>query len=198
MDGVARKPGRLARALLLELAENGRQDTATLAGRLNASRHQVSNAAALLARRGLLSRPATGVYQLTRSGRAASVEGVNLTSGPKGPHGKVPAYRDTFRERVWRSMRIRRRFTIGDVVSDAARETEKDARNNATRYVGILRRAGYVRALPRRRQGTAPTSNGFKVFALIRDTGPRAPVWRQARGVVHDFNLGEDVSCAPR
>lgn len=198
MSAPARKPGALARDLLMELANGERQETATLAGVLNASKRQVSDAAALLARKGLLKRPAAGVYELTRAGREASVEGINLTSGPKGAYDKVRAHRDTFRERAWRSMRIRRRFTIGDIVSDAARDTERDARNNAMRYVGILRRAGYVREMPRRQQGTALTSNGFKVFALIQNTGPRAPVWRQARAVLHDFNLGEDVQCAPR
>jgi hypothetical protein len=134
-----------------------------------------------------MSSPARKPDLLARAGRSVSIEGV-----------KVPVHRDTFRERAWRSMRIRRRFTIGDIVSDAARETEKDARNNATRYVWLLRRAGYVRAMPHRQQGTALTSNGFKVFALVQDTGPRAPIWRQAQAVLHDFNLGEDIACAPR
>ncbi len=192
---AARKPGELAQALLPELATGGRQNTATLSDALNASRRQVSDAAALLARRELLCRPATGVYQLTKAGHSAAVEGISLTSGPKAPHGKVHVHQDTFRERAWRSMRIRRRFTIGDVVADAARESEKDAHNNAARYVGILRKAGYLRELPRRWPGTAPGSNGFKVFSLIQNTGPRAPVWRQARSVLHDFNTGEDVPC---
>lgn len=198
MNTFTRKPGQLAHALLLELANGERQDTSTLASVLNASKRQVSDAAALLARRGLLKRPKAGVYELTKAGRAAIDEGVKLTSGPNGPHGKVSVHRDTFRERAWRSMRIRRRFTISDIVSDAARDTEKDARGNATRYVSLLRRAGYVRELPRRQQGSALTSNGFKVFALIRDTGPRAPVWREALAVIHDFNLGKDVPCAPK
>jgi DNA-binding Lrp family transcriptional regulator len=187
MSSPARKPDSLARDLLMELTNRERQNTTTLAGILNASKRQVSDAAALLARKGLLKRPDAGVYELTRAGRSVSIEGV-----------KVPVHRDTFRERAWRSMRIRRHFTIGDIVSDAARETEKDARNNATRYVWILRRAGYVRAMPHRQQGTALTSNGFKVFALVQDTGPRAPIWRQAQAVLHDFNLGEDIACAPR
>ncbi len=92
-------------------------------------------------------------------------------------------------------MRIRRRFTIGDVVADAARDDEKNAHNNATRYIGALRRAGYVRALPKRRPGSAPSSNGFKVFSLMKNTGPRAPVWLRAKKLLHDFNTGEDVPC---
>lgn len=196
MSVSPRKPGTTAQALLQELADGKRQNIGQLASALNASKRQVSDAAALLARRSLLTRPALGIYQLTEAGCDAAKTGVILTSGPKGPRGKASLHRDTFRVRAWRSMRIRRRFTIGEIVSDAAHNTEKNARNNALRYVGLLRRAGYVRELPRRQQGNALTSNGFKIFALIRDTGPQAPVWQQEKRAFHDFNTGEDVHVA--
>ncbi len=118
--------------------------------------------------------------------------------GPKGPHGKVLVHRGTFRERLWKSMRIRRRFTIGELVADAQTGCERNAYNNAGRYVLYLVNSGYVRELPNRKPGTAPSSNGFKVFQLMKDTGPRAPVWSQARGTLHDVNTGEDAPCLPK
>jgi predicted transcriptional regulator len=195
MTAPRRKPGQLAQALLSELATAECQKTAELAQILNAPKRKVSDAAGVLIGRGLITRPVIGTYRITEEGRRAHEAGVTISTGPKGPHGTIPVHRDTFRERVWRSIRIRRRFTIGDVVSDATRDTEKDPRANAARYIRMLRYAGYLRELPRRQQGSAPTSNGFKVFALVRDTGPRAPVWRKTQRVLHDFNLGEDIPC---
>lgn len=195
MPGPARKPGSLARELFAELAINGQQEIAALAEKLHANRRQISDAAALLKRQGLVKSPNPGIYLLTRLGRRTPIGELNLKSGPKGPNEKVAVHKDTFRERAWRSMRIRRRFTIGDLLSDAAREDEADQTNNAARYVGILRRAGFLRELPKRRPGTSPTSAGYKVFLLVNNTGPRAPVWREKPRVVHDFNTGEDYPC---
>ena len=56
--------------------------------------------------------------------------------------------------------------------------------------------AGYVMRSAHKAPGTAVTSNGFNLFRLIRDTGPRAPVFSKKRGSFHDFNTGEDVPCS--
>jgi len=63
------------------------------------------------------------------------------------------------------------------------------------RAIGRLRRAGYLREAPTRVRGTAVTSNGFKKFTLVRNTGPIAPVWSDARKCLHDFNLEADMTC---
>lgn len=195
MTAPARKPGSLAKELFAELAINGQQEIAALAEKLHVKRYQISDAAALLKRHALVKSSKPGTYQLTKLGRRTPIKDLNLRSGPKGSYSTVRAHKDTFRERAWRSMRIRGRFTIGDLLSDAAREGEADQKNNAMRYVGILRRAGFLRELPKRRPGTALTSNGSKVFVLVMNTGPRAPVWREKPRLVHDFNTGEDHPC---
>lgn len=195
MTTTARKPGSLARELFAALATSGQQDIAALAETLHASRRQISDAAALLKRHQMVVSPKPGTYRLTKLGLQTSVEDLNLKSGPKGTYSTTRAHKDTFRVRAWCSMRIRRTFTIGDIISDAARESEANARNNAQRYLGALCRAGIVRELSHRRPGTAPGSNGQKVFRLVMNTGPLAPALRTTRGVVHDFNTGEDHPC---
>ncbi|ARE40879.1 hypothetical protein RGUI_2738 [Rhodovulum sp. P5] len=179
----------------LDLSSGDGRATDELAHALGLSRRQVSRAAALLIRRGLAERLGPGCYRLTGEGRGAAAAGASITSGPTGPTGAVSRPgKDTFRDRAWRSMRQRRAFTVNDILCDAARD-EKNSRNNALSYLGRLRRAGYVRELPRRQSGVAPTSPGFKQFLLVKDTGPLAPVWRSRRGCLHDPNIGEDVPC---
>lgn len=191
-----KKPGTAPTMLLQALKAGSCLTVDQLIEELDLTRRQVSNAATLLLRRNYLERMGAGCYQLTPAGRVAAESGEVITSGPKGPTGKVPQHRDTFRERAWRAMRVRHRFTIGEIVADAGRGKEKSDRQNAMRYVRYLRAAGYLGELPRRQRGTATGSNGFKQFVLIRNTGPRAPVFRAGKATMHDFNLGEDVPCA--
>ena len=112
-----------------------------------------------------------------------------------GPTGARRLLRDTFRQRIWAAMRVRRVFSIGDITSDAARGDEATARDNAKRYVRVLVAAGFLTEATRRRPGTALTSNGFKMFRLSRNTGPRAPVFSKTRRMVHDPNTREVVPC---
>ena len=191
-------PGKAPTALLQALADGSCQTIDELERALDLTRRQVSDAAACLLRRDYLMRHAAGRYGLTEAGIAVAAAGEVIRSGPRGPSGAVPVYRDTLRERAWRAMRIARRFTVDDIVSDAARHGEAGARENTRKYIGRLCEAGFVRELARRKTGVALTSNGFKRFELARNTGPRAPVYREARKVMHDFNTGEDVPCAPR
>lgn len=86
--------------------------------------------------------------------------------------------------------------TIHDLVCDAIRD-EADAVNDASRYIRILKAAGYLAEMRGRAPGSRPGSNGFKRFRLIRNTGPRAPLHRSKLAILHDFNTGEDVACSP-
>jgi hypothetical protein len=146
--------------------------------------------------RGLVERVETGCYQLTLAGSAAKARGDVITSGPWKPdtakHRKP--VQDTFRQRLWNAIRMSRSFTIGDLVIAAGRG-EKDPENNATWYIRHLRAAGYIAELPVRQKGTRLTSNGFKRWRLLRDTGDKAPVYRPKAKLVHDYNTGEDVAC---
>jgi len=127
-------PGTATTALLDALSDGDIHAIDGLSQALKLTTRQVSNAASQLDRRGYLVRPGIGLYRLNDKGIAASQDGVSFKSGPNGPISKVPRRRDTFRQRVWASMRMRRSFTIGEVITDAARETDGDAYNNASRY----------------------------------------------------------------
>lgn len=192
------KNGAAANALLAELADGQPQVIERLADRLNLNRRQVSDAAAKLERRNWIDRPSVGTYVLTDAGRSALAEGLRVTSGPLGPTRARRLLKDTFRQRAWSAMRVRRIFTIGEIVSDAGRGDPEAERDNARRYITALVSGGYVAEHPRRKPGTALTSPGFKEFRLKVNNGPKAPVFSEARQALHDPNLGKDVSCAPR
>jgi|GEM_PF-7089170 len=84
------------------------------------------------------------------------------------------------RERVWRAMRMLRRFTIPDLAA-----TAEAGANNVQHYLIALERADYVRVAAPRRSGV---KGGHAVYVLARDTGPHAP---RVRGdnTVADFNV---------
>lgn len=191
-------PGELQTAVLKAVQDAGRDTTASLAVQLGISAKRASKAASALVLRGYLVRIGVGCFKLTSTGTVALASSKVITSGPINADATVPHRAITygFRDRLWQSMRMRGSFTIHDVVSDAV-DAEADAINDASRYIRILKGAGYVRDLPGRVAGTRPGSNGYKRFKLVKNTGPRAPLHRSKRGVIHDFNTGEDVPCAP-
>lgn len=188
-------PGKAPTALLAALYRGHCRTIAELEGALDLTRRQVSDAAAILLRRDYLMRMEAGCYQLTDAGIAAYERGEVITSGPRGKHTGCKVVQNTFRQRAWLSMRTRGRFTVGDLVCDAATEDDSNPLDNAKRYLRLLVRAGYVIELPRRVAGTAPTSNGYKLFALAKNTGREAPVFQPTKQVLRDLNLGEDVPC---
>jgi hypothetical protein len=192
------KPGAAATALLRHLAAGVCLTADQMAEALGITRAQAMNAARKLLRRGYLEKMAAGCFQLSEAGKAAALSGITITSGPKGKTGVIATRRQTFRERAWLAMRIHHRFTIGQIVASAARDGERNARENARKYLAQLGQAGFVKELPNRLPGTSMGSNGFKRWVLIRNTGPRAPVYRAELQTVHDFNTGEDIPCKPR
>ncbi len=191
-------PGKAPTALLERLAQGQCLTISQLAEGLDLTHRQVSDAAAILLRRGLLDRMAVGCYQLTEAGVDAAAAGEIITSGPRGPRERHRDVRNTLRERAWRAMRIRRRFTVLDLIMDAANDADRNPSDNLCRYLRALKLTGYVVELPSRKEGTAVTSNGHKRWMISRDTGPRAPAVLSKVPGIHDFNTGEDVPCAPR
>lgn len=165
---------------------------------LGLTRRQISDGAAKLVFRGLLERVEAGCYRLTTDGRARAAANDVIKAGPwraDTAKDRRPV-RDTFRQRVWNAVRMAGAFTIGDVVMAAARADDKDAENNAAWYIRHLKNAGYLAELPNRQRGTKLTSSGFKRWRLVRDTGPRAPVFKAKTKLVHDYNTREDWPCA--
>lgn len=182
-------PGEIPLAVRECLMDGACRTIDQLDAMLPLNRRQISDGAAKLILRGQLERVETGCYQLTATGLEAAVSGETITSGPVGKHaGRTRRpLRDTLRQRAWTAMRMAGNFTVGDLVMAAARD-DRDAENNVARYLRVLRSAGYVVELPVRARGTHLTSNGFKRFRLLKDTGPIAPVWSDARRMFIDHN----------
>ncbi|KMK68557.1 hypothetical protein [Puniceibacterium sp. IMCC21224] len=180
--------------LLRQFSDASVRGTADLAESLGITTKSVSDTAAVLVRRGYLVRNKPGEYQLSLHGREALDSNRVITSGPNGPLKSTRKHRNSFRARAWRAMRVRRVFTMADLISDAEDGNGRHE-SNLSRYLGVLKQAGYVVELARRTPGSATTSNGYKRFRLVRDTGPIAPVHVAKTEVLHDFNLEEGVPC---
>lgn len=158
---------------------------------------QVEQGILKLRQHGLVDKVGRGCHKLTDAGREAVASGLKLRSGPRGggQTGKR-IHKDTLRIRVWRAIRIRRKFSIPDLVSLVAEGGERDIESNIRKYLSALTRAGILTALPRREAGTALTSNGYKRWWLRdeKDSGPLAPVWRQGANTVYDPNTETEAA----
>lgn len=188
--------GEMQTRVLGALADGDCRTSEVLSEALDLRRKQVVDAVHRLVDRELVVRTEIGCYRITEAGRAALDTGAVLTSGPNAPFG-APARRQrvTLRDKLWRAMRIRaargQKFTVRELLPLAEAGDEKAGLSNAGKYVAALGRAGYLAALARQRPA-ALTSNGEKRYALVRDSGPAAPVVRVRQGTVWDPNTGAE------
>lgn len=188
--------GQIPTIILHCLADGACRTMDELDELLDLNRRQISDGAARLVMRDYVERIEVGCYQLTVSGLEAAKAGTTIKCGPIGPHTgrtKKPGG-DTFRRRLWNAMRVGGAFTIPDLIM-AARRDDAAPESNAASYIRHLVAAGYLVELRQRQRGSHLTSNGFKRFRLILNTGPIAPVWSNKRRTLHDYNTGEDVPC---
>jgi len=149
----------------------------------------VADSCLLLRKRGLLVKTDRGCHKLTAAGRAANEEGVKLHSGPNGKHNGRYVRRNSLRERAWRAIRIKVKFAIDDLAMLAAEGGERDIKSNLGKYLRALARAGYVRQLPVRELPLSLSGPGCVRYVLLRDTGPKPPVWRLDSKEIWDQNL---------
>ena len=158
---------------------------------------QVEQASLTLRHNHLLEKTGKGCHKLTSAGKEALAAGASVHSGPRGKrqHGKH-IVKDSLRIRIWRAIRIRRKFSVPEIISLVADDTARgDITSNVQKYVRALAKAGYLIEMPKREQGAALTSNGFKRYWLTdeKDTGLNAPIWRAARETVFDPNTGNEI-----
>lgn len=167
---------------------------AQLAEQLHLTTDQVGQAARLLIRRGLLERVARGCFQLTDSGIAAAAAGVEITSGPANlKERKIPPRtRASLQQRAWNVMRLRRRFTVPELVTCAAGPRDAGPDDTVQRYLRALARAGYAAAVDKRAEGRRDAL--CKVYTLLKDTGHIAPSVVRRGKAVFDHNTGEEVA----
>lgn len=167
----------------------------TLAAQLNEDSKRIVRSMDVLRRRGLVERLNTGLYKLTTAGEETRAEGIKLKSGPRKPHGAVARKPAPFREALWRALRMLEATSVPDLLSLMPQEVHgRCPESNAHNYLRRLKDAGYVIELPMREAGTAITSNGFKRYRLLKNTGPKAPFWSPKHRKLIDPNLNEEVS----
>ncbi|MEW5905135.1 MAG: hypothetical protein AB1722_12430 [Pseudomonadota bacterium] len=190
-----------AEQILTAIRDNGLSECVTEARLLDLtglSKRQVQDSCRLMRHHGLLVKTEEGCHTVTQAGMEAIKSGAHYRSGPKdAKHNGKRIWNDTTRIRIWRAMRIRRKFTVPEIVTLVAHEDmHNDPTSNVQRYVRALVKAGYLIELPKREKGSALTSNGYKRYWLQddKDTGPQAPVLRARVGKVFDPNTGIEVA----
>ena len=159
-----------------------------LAEKTGVCRKGVVASACALVERGFIERRAVGCYQLGTRGKQALEQGLEISSGPRGPLGKPRTTpRNSFRLRLWRVMNVKRSFTVPELVGIAGAGTE----DNARLFVNQLLAIGYLQRSRARVQGTKLSSNGFKLYRVIKHTGPQPPAFQARKRRVFDPNTGE-------
>ncbi len=188
MKGNATK---LLRALVPAEGHLGALTVAELRAATSLTSMQIREAADSLIARELATRSARGMLRITTAGLLKAASGATITSGPNGP--KATDERSTFRNRVWRALRMLSRFTVGDVVRLAANGSEANAQDHAYKYVEALARAGILSRLPHRREKSTASAGcrGHSIYVLANDLGPKAPHWNKRTAQVSDPNHGE-------
>lgn len=159
---------------------------------------QVADACITMIRNHLLIRTAAGCHQLTGAGKQALISGANLKPGVKvaGTTTGRRVIKCTLRSRVWAAMRIRRKFSVAEIVPLVVNGSERgDCTSNVEKYVLALRKAGYLIVMPNRETGSVPRSHGHQRYWLQdgKDSGPQAPVWRADFGSVYDPNTETEI-----
>lgn len=161
------------------------------------SRHETIKTVGYLLNRGYVDRLETGVFALTEEGREAKANGVVIKSGPMGPDtGKSRKPQDgTIRQAAWQAMRIMTIFSINDLVAVVSDAPTPQQHKNLRRYCWGLVQARLLMEMPNREAGAAESSNGFKRYRLLEDTGSIAPTYRNVKAEVFDHNTQEVHPC---
>lgn len=159
---------------------------------------QVKNAVDRLSKRGLVLHERLARYRRSRAGDAFLEAGKEVKPGPRP--GAAPAIRadrlaggDALRDRAWGALRQLKKATVPELLELASAGDEKDPSGNLRRYLTRLESFGIVTPLTRRAAGIALTSNGFKQWVLVRDLGPKAPLWLGRKQKLLDRNTGDEV-----
>lgn len=132
----------------------------------------------------------------TRKSFLMTAQARKLPAPPKIDIGGAPVADRDGRARMWRAMRILRRFDL-PTLTMAATVTRRSAED----YVNCLMRAAFLRR-EARGKGAACT---WSTYALAGDHGPRTPVVRHRKGAdglrvreVFDPNSGKIHDISPR
>lgn len=164
---------------------------------------QVEGAVRLLRKHGLLEKTGQDCHRLTSAGKEALNAEMRLHSGPKGgwSGGARRVIKNTLRERIWRAICIRRKFTVPEIITLVVDGNERgDVTSGTQKYIRALAKAGYLVEMKRREPCISPTSPGFKRWWLpdVRYTGPQAPAVRNGYTAVYDPNTETEIDISPK
>ena len=159
------------------------------------SRHKIVQIMSKLVSYGYVERLENGIYRLSESGKSLKSTGKLklFHSGARAAYNKNRTVKDSLRNRLWKLIRLQKKFTVNELLNIATNGDEKDPKGNTRKYLKTLIAAGYIQESFRRVKGEAKTSNGFKQYVLVKDNGNKAPVLRRNRNEVYDPNNGEVV-----
>lgn len=186
------------RKLLDALAvTEGCRTIAELAEETGLEAKQVSTTCRILKRRQMVAQHKPGCYRLTAIGQVARQAAAEpARSGPQRrlTGRRKPNAKTTFRDRLWRFLRLNPKATISRLVRLAGEGRPKQEAANAHAYLRVLKRAGVIVEMRQRAEANSPTSNGEKRWLIVTDLGPRAPVWRPAKRELFDPNSGQNIA----
>ncbi|HEX9844790.1 MAG TPA: helix-turn-helix domain-containing protein, partial [bacterium] len=97
-----------------------------------------------LERRGLAQRTGNRRWRITDAGREALNAPGGFVLKRSRPRKAALCFTGTLQSRLWRAMRMTKKFSVDDLVLRAAGGNEANPRNSASRYLNALERAGYV------------------------------------------------------
>ncbi len=178
---------------ILDALKGGPMLTRQIAAALNVPTGNLLGCLRTLKTRGLIT-SCEGIHQIAEKGTQALIHGREITSAPGV--GKAASRRKaTLRARAWRAMRIREAFSLDDLMMLICDGEEQDAARNLGGYIRALAVAGYL--LPMRRQTTGRHPERWRLTNK-GNTGPDAPAWNKARGMVTDPNTGEVFMMRPK
>jgi hypothetical protein len=138
-----------------------------------------------------------GGYEATKEGRKFVQDGRRVSEhvldypAVTRPKEGTKAKGEAFREALWKAFRFAKKATLHELIEVAGDQGVVKVETLASAWMKALIRTGIAVELKTRASGFAPTSNGFKRYALVRDLGPKAP--SIGRGVVIDNNNGEQI-----
>ncbi|MBF0192488.1 MAG: hypothetical protein HQL99_15320 [Magnetococcales bacterium] len=189
----------IAEKMLQILNEHSEVSVTVLAERIERPRDKTLESLKTLAERGLVESLRLDKYRLTDAGRIAAGEGGYVRTGGAARPRTVRIETKSLRFRAWKALRMEGgKSTIPNLLSLLATDGEVVSETNLLKYFSALNRVGILSRLHRRVKGTAKTSNGFVVWAIIRNVGPKAPVWRPTKNEVYDPNTGTTYPLPPK
>lgn len=145
-------------------------------------RNKITAVVSRLITDGYVIRRAAGNYQVTKAGIAADAKGYKPGPQHKAT-GRAKPRPASLRQKIWKTLRLRRKVSTLDLLANVCDGDPKVQRDGVYKYLKALELAGYVQMLGKRVAGTAPTSNGYKIALLFKDTGAQAPMvnWKTRR-----------------